>query len=359
MISTRLRFPLAVLALLLGLAAALPRAAFASSLEKYSAKTEAKKIVLTFKFNESVDYEPVFHYKDNYVALKIKGLKFSRSQISNGAAPKGEEQKACFRKVGYTQSKSEGEIRIALNKKRSPGDVQVSPEDAVIRVEILLPTALIKPAAAGEDEDSFSGSPGPTAGSGTEEVEEAGTGEAPEMGPTSWPPTEGSAVPEEEEASEPEESAAIEAATVSDPDGFRDGGMESGVEELEGEAEAEIEAAVEDTFEPAAEPEESGTPGPAMGGAPIESGPSYKNFDLSTVAVTQQQFANIPLNEAVMLLIGDSGFNVVVGEGVSNTPVTLNFNQNQMSLERALRALCMAYDLEYSVEDDVIVVRGV
>lgn len=357
-----------VLALAAALIALVPALASAASLSKSSAKTEPKKVVLSFSFSEGVDYEPVFHYKDNYVALKVKDLKFSSKQLRAGLAPSGSEQKACFRRVGYSQLKGEGEIRIALSKQRSPGDVQVTPEDSVIRVEIFLPSALVKAGKAGDAGEGFiprgsnSGNGGNDAG---EEEESSGPG------PSTWPPQDNGAEAEAEEngaeESGAEESAAeesgVEESAAEEPGGFR-GGAEAAIDEGEAaalEALAELEEA---TSEPAgmeeseAGMEEEAEESAGAAAEPIDSGPSYKQFDLSTVPVVQQQFTSVPLNEAVQRLIGDSGFNVVVGEGVNDTLVTLNFNQNQMSLKRALNALCMAYDLEYSVEDDVIIVRG-
>ncbi len=364
-----------LLAVLLGLLA--PALAQAASLSKTSAKTEPKKVVLSFSFSEGVDYEPVFHYKDNYVALKVKGLKFSSKQLKSSLSPKDDEQKACFRRVGYTQLKGEGEIRIALSKQRNPGDVQVSPEESVVRVEILLPSALIKAGKGGGADEGFIPRTQPTHDEGAEPARE----EQGEPGPTSWPPeTAGSA---EDEASA-EESAADEGMADSgagDPGGFRSGGetepedstapaedesagADGGFMPDEGSAAdetfpAEDEADLQPEMDTAEDEGVAHTGQPEAGGpGPVDSGPSYRQFDLSTVPVVQQEFVSIPLNEAVQRLIGDSGFNVVVGAGVDNTLVTLNFNQNQMSLKRALNALCMAYDLEYSVEDDVIIVRA-
>lgn len=83
---------------------------------------------------------------------------------------------------------------------------------------------------------------------------------------------------------------------------------------------------------------------------------SYKKFDLSQVPASKVEIKDIPFNEAIMLIVADSGFNVVVGEGVDRTKVMLNFTQKGISLESALDILCMAYELKYTVDDDAIII---
>jgi hypothetical protein len=341
---TPIRGGLALAALLVVFLTA-PRLAWAVEFTKYSARAEDKKVILVFSFGEAVDYDPVFHYDKNYVALKVKDLKLKRGQNGKDYYPSGEAQQACFKQVSLTQGKGEGEIRIALAKGRSPGDSLVVPEGSKIIVEILLPQALMKNSAP-PSEPAFMPDIQRESGVESEAAADAdaaanGDSDAAAAGNRSWPPRD-------ETAGE----AAGEAAD-SDPGGLREGGdaLEGGVD-----AEPFLEAA-DAVFADAA-----AGGGDLPGLDPIETGVtpgrSYKLFDLAQVPAAQSQFSNMALNEAVKELVATSGFNVVVGEGVSDMPVTLSFEQSQMSLKRALELLCVAYSLEYWVEDDAIVLRG-
>jgi hypothetical protein len=59
-----------------------------------------------------------------------------------------------------------------------------------------------------------------------------------------------------------------------------------------------------------------------------------------------------------MELVAGTGFNVVVGDGIDNETVYLNFKQKQLSLKSALETLCAVYQLSYDVRDDVITITA-
>lgn len=83
---------------------------------------------------------------------------------------------------------------------------------------------------------------------------------------------------------------------------------------------------------------------------------SYRKFDLSQVPAAKVELKGVPFDEAIVTIVADSGFNVVVGSGIEDTEVNLNFTQKGISLESALDILCMAYELKYVVDDDAIVI---
>jgi hypothetical protein len=103
------------------------------------------------------------------------------------------------------------------------------------------------------------------------------------------------------------------------------------------------------------EPAPAATP-PAKPAAGLASGPSYRGMDLGSVPVNQREYKNVPFREAILDLVAGCGFNVVVGEGIDNESVYLNFKQKELSLKSALETLCTVYELAYSVTDDVITI---
>ena len=86
------------------------------------------------------------------------------------------------------------------------------------------------------------------------------------------------------------------------------------------------------------------------------SSPSYRKFDLDKVPASMVEIKGIPFDEALLLIVAESGFNVVVGNGIDDTEVNLNFTKKGISLESALDILCMAYELKYTVDDDAIII---
>jgi hypothetical protein len=111
--------------------------------------------------------------------------------------------------------------------------------------------------------------------------------------------------------------------------------------------------------EPIREPEPEPVPQPAQPETPQRlGGPSYTDFDLDKVPVNQLVFKGKPFREALLELVSDSGYNVVIADDVDNSEVTLNFAQKQLSLKSALDLLAQAFDLTWSLEDDAIVVKA-
>ena len=84
--------------------------------------------------------------------------------------------------------------------------------------------------------------------------------------------------------------------------------------------------------------------------------PSYKRFDLDQIPAQQVEIKDMHFREALMQLVAGSGFNVVVGDGIDNESVYLNFKNKQISLKEALETLCISYQLSYTVEDGAIVI---
>lgn len=106
---------------------------------------------------------------------------------------------------------------------------------------------------------------------------------------------------------------------------------------------------------PPASPAPSETSPPP--GAPSRTHAPYTEFDLDQVQISGIEIRDLPFNQALMKLVGASGFNVVLGEGLDTTEVNLSFRQRDISLKGALDLLCIAYDLVYTVEPDAIIIK--
>ena len=313
------------------LAAIWPAAARAVELTDFQTADEAKKLTLTFTFDEVVDAEVVHHYAGNYVEIVIEGLNLPRKLTNKVHYPESEETRQFLQDTRFYMDGSTAHIRLEIGKYADPGDVQVVELDEKIVADMVKPFYKLPkddtPAEPVVEEappaEFIPDEPGETEPAGETETT---SGEeffsnfeaAGDNGETGQPAGETTPVVTEDE-------------TVTDDPGF------GSLDDLRDDAEEVVEGRPVRDLQPT---------------------PSYRNFDLDDVPVAQLQLRNMPFNEALMELTAGSGFNVVVGEGVSDELMTLDFRQKELSLKRALDLLCMAYDLSYSVEDDAIVIRG-
>lgn len=319
------------------------------------AAEDAKHVKLTFTFSEPVKPDVTYFYTHNYVGLRATGLRFTSNQLKREVPPPSEDAARTYRAVRFVQDNESGEIRLYLTKPLTPADAQVVPFDTYTEVTLLKPPGQGKPMT-------------PL----TEEQKPA----APEPSPSNPEPAE--AATETPVQPAPATGTATENET---PPTLRTGTPDEYTSpEAEGETEAsEADAAEHDTqpVQPAIEPGKRDKfadhspvdytpsepePGAKQAGppqvAPRIGGPSYKGFDLDKVPVNQLVFKGKPFREALMELVGDSGYNIVVADYVDNSEVTLNFAQKQLSLKSALDLLAQAFDLTWSVEDDAIVVKA-
>lgn len=313
------------------LAAMWPVAAVAVDLSNFDYVDEAKKLTLTLTFSEIVDAQVIHNYAGNFVDIGIDGLKLPRHLTRKDHTPDDEATESFYRFTHFSVVDGEGHIRVQLGKYADPGDVQVVSLDERIVIDLVKPYYKLPP-------DS------PAAVVPDELPEDSGLiadEQEPEPDPT------------------PQDSSESTGGDLTEP--F------TSPTDLRGETPV--------TDEPAADPAEDTTGGlddlqPADTTPPTDNstsaqpvpnflpGPSYKVFDLDDVPVAQLQLRNMPFNEALMELTAGSGFNVIVGAGVSDELMTLDFRQKELSLKRALDLLCMAYDLGYTVEDEAIVIRA-
>jgi len=316
------------------IAAIWPVAALAVEITEFDTVDEQKKLTITITFSDVVDAEVVHHYASNFVEIMVPGLKLKRNLTRKPHVPENEETLQFFQATSFTDSGDKGKIRLQLGKYASPGDVQVVELDDKIVVDLVKPYYKL-PKEPVEDAPPVVEEDPPVEfipDSGTEPVE------------LEQPATEddlygnfdlGTEDDEPEDAGfqtpyEPADPVVTEDEPVTDTYGG------NSLDTLRDPGDEPLERPVRD-FQPT---------------------PSYKNFDLDDVPVAQLQLRNMPFNEALMELTAGSGFNVVVGTGVSDELMTLDFRQKELSLKRALDLLCMAYDLAYTVEDDAVVIRA-
>lgn len=327
-------------------AALAPRAALAAQLKEFSVKDEGKKARAVFTFSESVKAEVISHYANNFVALSIGGLGFSKAQTKADHKPAKELESVYrfVRCVPGAKTGDPGEVRIYLSKPLTPADALVIQNGKSIEIEILKPRGSQPSTAEPAEQDWPLPPPEPDA-AGPDEAEPL------EAAPVEAAPAEpGPAEPGGSDSAAPVEAAAPLAengdATAAEPPA--EGSTPLG--QLPGGSKPH----------PPSEPVEASAE-PAESGGSVEVAPSsrsYQSFDLTQVPVNGVEIKGEPFNEALMQLVAGTGFNVVVGAGVSTETVTLNFSKKQISLKSALDLLCVAYDLDYTVEDDAIVIRG-
>lgn len=348
-----------------------PAAAATLELKDFNAKDEAKKVLFTFNLSEAAEAQVISNYQSNFVAVSVAKLRFPRQLLKADHPPADEATLQFYRFVRFQQTESEGQIRLYLGKLATPADVQVVQLEDRIEVELIKPlwkleaapaaSAAENPAAGLEPAATAAGVEPPAAADGgfretqpADSAEPAGfipdadaAGDEPASVPE--PALEPAAAADADSAAAEATEAAVPAATADRQDGESYG--QTQFDEVFGTDADEPEAADALPGAGAAEPADAS---PVLDMAPQ---PSYRQFDLSRVPVSQVEITGLPFDEALLKLVSDSGFNVVVGEGVESGEINLNFTHKDLSLKSALDLLCMAYDLTYTVEDDAIVVR--
>jgi hypothetical protein len=300
-------------------------------LTNVGAVEDSKHVKLTFTFSEPVKPDVTYFYTHNYVGLRATGLQFSSNQLKREVPPPSEDAARTYRAVRFVQDKESGEIRLYLTKPLTPADAQVVPYDTYTEVTLLKPIGQSKPMTPVTQEQP---APTPADVPTTNSASSASVPEAPSTGDSETPPSLRSGEPGPYTTSaEPAQSEAVQQ------------------EPQTPESEPTAQPAGDEPAEP--RPQTITPQAPQRIG-----GPSYKDFDLDKVAVNQLVFKGKPFREALMELVSDSGYNVVVADDVDNSEVTLNFAQKQLSLKSALDLLAQAFDLAWSIEPDAIVVKA-
>ena len=378
---------LAMLALAPGLARAV-------ELKSHEVNDDEKVIHFTFKLSAETEPTEEFYFDGNFYSLTVPGLVLTRQQLraSEVSAPK--HLRDFYKYIRFVQKEGGAQLRIYLSKLCTPADPQLMGYgEGVIKVDLVKPLFKLE----GQAEPSIQA--GNPADNGIQS-----NGRTPEPG----------FIPDAQPASEPSPAAETEPIPASNtgtpleaPGGTLRTGNPVSSEDL-GQDEPDPEPAPEwpetapdlkpeqpDTTDTTgAAPEYGSTPaGELLGGATqsaptkysrqdpspsttggesepastageppapgsFTSGPSYKQFDLGSVPASNVEIRALPFRQAMMQLVADCGFNVVVDDSVDNTEVNLNFTQKELSLKSALDLLCIAYDLSYVVEDDAIVIKA-
>ena len=321
-------------------------------LTNVGASEDAKHVKLTFSFSEPVKPDVTYFYTHNYVGLRATGLQFSSSQLRQEVPPPSADAARTYRTVRFVQDRESGEIRLYLTKPLTPADAQVVPYDTYTEVTLLKPAGQSKPMAPAQG-------PGEAASpQGNAEVSTAV--DSPE--PAVAEPTPGEATADDSETPPTLRTGTPDEYLRLDPEASQGSAVQSEPAETE---QAPLREPVKpgriaDQQPPVEQPseEQAGSDPVVPQAAQQLGGPSYKGFDLDKVPVNQLVFKGKPFREALMELVGDSGYNIVIADDVDNSEVTLNFAQKQLSLKSALDLLAQAFDLSWNVEDDAIVVKA-
>ncbi|MCB1221238.1 MAG: hypothetical protein H7A35_02640 [Planctomycetales bacterium] len=273
-------------------------AARAAELTATDAKVSEKKITLSFSVSEMPEIDKVFDYGANIVKIKVPGLNFGSAQLKGDKLKVSDEHgESFYRFTRFSKIEGGGMISIYLGKLCSPADALVVPRDGRIEVEIIKP--LWKLGSSPAD------SP------------------AADNPPADDPPANDN--PPANNTTEP-----VQATPATDQGG--------------------------DTQAQPVSNNSSAQDTPVRPAFDNSGAQSYRKFDLDKVPAAKVELKGMPFDEAILRIVADSGFNVVVGNGIDDTEVNLNFTQKGLSLKAALDILCMAYDLKYDVTDDAIVI---
>lgn len=353
-----LRFAILKLALALFALVAMLVPAWATEITDFKIQDKQKKIQLSFSFSDTFEYSTVSDFNSNILVLKIEGLELNKQQQQKDHRLEGDKDFKVLRFVRFQDTGEQAEIRIYLGWEVTPADAQVVAFDDRIEVDILKPMHLAAPVTnTSADEATWFIERDPAFGVTDDAVDQAGLAE-PNPIATSPDPTDpdgnsGMQVPSLRNPDFPElTSSAGTGGDSMETDSISEGEsdpVKAGVDGFAGDAVGF------DGNDDSNDPDPSGGFRPAREFSPT---PSYKMFDLDDVDVNQLEFRGVPFNLVLLDLVAGTGFNVIVGEGIDNKVVTLNFTKKKMSLKGALYMLCTAYDLEYTVEDDAIIIRA-
>jgi hypothetical protein len=275
--------------------------AHAADLTGTDAQVSNKKVTLSFNLSETLDVEKIYDYSSNLVKIKVPGLKFTATQLKGDKLlVQDEHGEQFYRYTRFSAIEGGGMITIYLGKICSPADALVVPREKKIEVEIIKPTWKLD--AAGSSQP-----PADTTAPADINPPADTTPPADTMPPAdTTPPADTDPL-----------DAEVQPASNQNPG---DGGV---------------------------------TTSPAFDNSAAHS---YRKFDLSQVPASKVEIKGVPFDEAILMIVAGSGFNVAVGSGIDDTEVNLNFTQKGISLESALDILCMAYELKYTVDDDAIVI---
>jgi hypothetical protein len=327
-------------------------------------------VTLELRFDEAVEYHPIYNYAKNILVVQFKGLKLTRQQLRNGPAVHGAELKPLIQSGSFVQSGTTGDMRLQLVEGINPGDALLIERDKGIDIQFVLPDSArpVKPAKPGKPKPRPQTATTPKAPPQPAQPRaSAAPGSEPGAGaaaPAGWqPPGDGGTLtslngqtytdpPITINGGEGETAAAGDNAGDDNP-GPAEGGF---IPDSPGPDAATGGAEHPDPLHDLESANSFGPVSPSEAAAPRPAGPSYKKFDLGRVDVKQLEIKGVPFRQALEELVAGCGFNVVVGDGIDNEPVYLNFTQKQLSLKSALETLCMAYELAYSVQDDAIVI---
>jgi hypothetical protein len=392
------------------LVALLPGMARALELTGFDSTDEPKKLRQVFSFDEVVEAQIISNYAGNFVDIGIRELSIPQQLTQSDHPPASVESTLFFRFTRFSIIDGEGHIRLYLGKYADPADVQVVLLDDRIEVELVKPFWKVPEEALDTTEpvidDAAAGDTG-FIPDDAEDIADSDIGTENEFATFTWEPPgglrgdTGTASPSiEETPAVVEGSEPVEDTTLLADIDFEDDGEVFEVDQPEEPADEPVDTAVDEDPLTADSGEEyiSGglddlrrntevheelddtSPLPeedAVASGSTENGdeetnagsyeepvhdvaptPSYTRFNLDEVPVADVQLRNMPFNEALLELVASTGFNVIVGKGVSSETMTLDFRQKELSLKRALDLLSIAYDLTYTVEDDAIIVKG-
>lgn len=292
---------------------AFPALAAAAEVTQVVTTDTAKKLTIEVHFDTEVQPVDKYYYDGNYVDLYVEHLKVPSKWRKDYSA--SDPSSDNFFKVARFQSvDNEYHFRFYLVKPADPSDVVVAMQGDFVKFELSKP--FYKLPLPGED----NGEPG------TEE--EGGDQGAAEDSDTQFiPDSTGDDTPDAIE---------IEFTPVEGDTGETDGDT--------------VDGTTTETYTPV-EPQTQGAAEPAA-----DDGYTLELIDATPVA--RVQVSNTAFNEAVMMLVAGTGFNVIIGPEVDAETATLDFTQKEMSLKSALDILSLVYSLKYVVEDDAIIIQS-
>jgi len=376
--------------------------AWAVELASFAVEDEGKAVRATFNFSEDVVYDDIYHYANNFVALDVAGLTVSREMLATNHFAQTEELARYYRYIRFVAEPESTQVRVYLAKPVDPSDVLVIPHGSYVELEIVKPlwkmpadgleaTEEEPLVANGEQPDAVTAEQ-PTAAASPSFIPDEEFSIEPDASESEirdLPPLPATEEPETlESASDPANSfrtaAPVETPETGGPPEFVPTPETPASEDLgetqpnltgpNGEPEPQPSAPegviypgtpFEELLYPADENGEA-TAGPETSSAEsstrpvrdIAPQPDYREFSLDEVQVANVLIRGKPFREALMELVGDCGFNVVVADGIDNKPVVLDFRHKNLSLKHALEILTIAYDLTYIVEEDAIIIKA-